>query len=311
MSMGGGQQQGAPQLTQSQTAGNTSQNTNTNMGPWNAQQPFLQGGFANGLSLLNSNSGIPTNPLLQQSWGAMNTAAENTPAFMGSGNNYLNSVLGGNFLSPSSNPYLAASAQAAIQPLINSYQTATAPQTDSSSEMANRYGSGEANQRTSQNELNLATGIGNTTANMYSNAYSTGINQMNSAASMAPAMLAANYAPALLQNQVGQQAQQLEQLQQQYPWLTAQQYQNIVGGNYGQSGTTSSTGTSQGTMTGQQQQPYYSNPAGSIFGGALGALGTAGALGFAPFTGGASLAAIPALGAAGMSPATQLGMQSR
>jgi hypothetical protein len=88
-----------------------------------------------------------------------------------------------------------------------------------------------------------------------------------------------------MENQSGQQQQQFLQAQQQYPWLTAQQYQGLVGGNYGQSGNTSQTGTStsqgtqQGTMTGQQQQAYNSNPFGQALGGGIGLLGALGQAG--------------------------------
>lgn len=283
MSLGGQSQQGAPQLTSSNTAGNSSQNgtSTTATGPWAPQQGYVQGGFANAANLENAPQTLPTSPLLQASWTDMTNAADNTPAFLSQGNSYLSNVLSGANLSPNSNPYLAQSVQAAEQPLINNYQTAIAPQTASSSEMANRYGSGEANQRQTQDQTTLATALGNTSANMYTSAYNQGIQQQESAAGQIPGQLAANYAPSLLENQAGQQAQQLQQLQQQYPWLTAQQYQQIVGGNYGQSGTTTQnqTGTTQGTMTGQASQPYYSNPLGSIFGGTIGLLGAAGQAG--------------------------------
>lgn len=287
MSMGGGQQQGAPQLQQSQTGGNTSQQgtTTTNTGPWAAQQPFVQGGFSNAQNLLNAGSNLQTSPLLQSSWTDMTGAAN-----AGQGNNagtqgYINNVLNGGFLSPNSNPYLAQSVQAAEQPILANYQTAIAPGVASNSEMNNRYGSGSANQQMNQANTALLNNLSNTSANMYNSAYNTGIGQMNSAANLQPSLTNSSLAASSLLNQAGQQQQSQMNLAQQYPWLTAQQYQGIVGGNYGTSGTTNmnQTGTSQGTMTGQASQPYYSNPAGSIFGGALAGLGTAGQLGFSPF----------------------------
>lgn len=289
MSLGAGQT-GAG-TTQTNQQNNSSQNQLQTMatGPYSSQIPYLMNSWGNATNLMNNQSNtLPTNPLLSGSWQSMMGAASNTPSFLSSGNDYINNVLTGQFLSPNSNPYLAGMESAAAQPVINQYQTAIAPQTASAAEMANRYGSGAANQMMNQAQTTLGTTLSNLASNFYGNAYNQGINQMNTAAAMAPAMLQANYMPAELENQVGQQAQNLSLEQAQYPWQTAQAYQNIVGGNYGQSGTVQNTGTGWSNSSGAQSTPYYSNPLGSIFGGALAGLGVAGQLGWSPFGAGAA-----------------------
>lgn len=70
-----------------------------------------------------------------------------------------------------SNPYLAAEFKAASQPVVNAYQTATAPQTDSNFEAAGRYGSGAHANAQSINEQNLGTTLGNLSANLYGQDY--------------------------------------------------------------------------------------------------------------------------------------------
>lgn len=75
----------------------------------------------------------------------------------------------GAYLNP--NPYLAGEYGAAAQPVVNAYQTATAPQTDSNFEAAGRYGSGAQANAQSQNQLNLGTTLGNLAANMYGQDY--------------------------------------------------------------------------------------------------------------------------------------------
>ena len=160
MSMGGGSQQGAPQLTQSNTSGNTSQNgsTVTNSGPWANQQPFLQSGFGNASSLLQNNSQpLQMNSLLQS--GIQSMATQGAPSSFGAAGNYYNDVLSGKYLSPNSNPYLAGAEQSAADPLIRQYQTAIAPGTASNAETATRYGSGAAAMTKSNDEANLAKGL--------------------------------------------------------------------------------------------------------------------------------------------------------
>lgn len=77
----------------------------------------------------------------------------------------------GAYLSPNSNPYLAGMFNAAAQPVINQYMTATAPQTDSAMEAAGRYGSGALANAQSVNEQNLGTTLGNMASNIYGNNY--------------------------------------------------------------------------------------------------------------------------------------------
>jgi hypothetical protein len=70
-----------------------------------------------------------------------------------------------------SNPYIAGEYAAAAQPVVNAYQTATAPQTDSNFEAAGRYGSGAQANAQSQNEQNLGTTLGNLASNLYGQDY--------------------------------------------------------------------------------------------------------------------------------------------
>jgi len=103
-----------------------------------------------------------------------------------SGNPIYNSLTGvatGGFLNPNTNPALPGMMQAATQPLVNQYMTATAPQTDSGFERAGRYGSGAAGNAQSINQYNLGQGIGTTAAGLVNNIYNTGLNAMVNAGS--------------------------------------------------------------------------------------------------------------------------------
>jgi hypothetical protein len=103
-----------------------------------------------------------------------------------SGNPIYDSLRGlasGAYVDPSRNPALPGVIQAATQPLVNQYMTATAPGTTGSAEAAGRYGSGVMANQQGQNEFNLGQALGTTTSGIVNNAYNTGLNAMLGAGS--------------------------------------------------------------------------------------------------------------------------------
>jgi hypothetical protein len=190
---------------------------------------------------------------------------------------YLNSNPGNATLSAyangsmSTNPYESSAMDAANDAATRAYQTATAPQTASAMEASGRYGSGAYQNAVSQNQQNLATQLGNTDASLANSMYQT--NQQNQLAGAAG--LSSNYNTAAQQQLTGSMnsgnvvnslnsaisnlyntggAQQaLNQQQISAPWSLLNNYASLVGGNYGNSQSTT--------------QPYYSNTAGEVAGG--------------------------------------------
>lgn len=301
MGFGGGQSGAGTTYTNQQ--GNMSQTTN--MGPWGPQQGPLNNlfGTANNLLFPNGSGGTPNfiqpyqgsvtapvNPMLQSSWNNINALAGQGNGAVGNATGFLNDQLSGKYLSPNSNPYLASMEQAAADPVIRQYQMATAPQTDSAAEMGNRYGSGYQAAMQGNNQYGLGQALQNLSNNFYGQAYQQGVNNMFNAAGMAPSMLQASYIPYQMQNEVGQQQQAYNQQAlsgqvgqymqgQMLPYQTLSMLQGLIGGNYGQQGTTTGWNNSMGSQT----TPYYSNPLGSVLGGGLAGLGVAGQLGWQPF----------------------------
>lgn len=102
-------------------------------------------------------------------------------AFSNPANSLLEQNASGAFLN--SNPYLSGMFSAASQPVVNAYQTATAPQTDSAMEAAGRYGSGALSNAQGQNQLNLGTTLGNLASNIYGQNYQNERNLMTQAQS--------------------------------------------------------------------------------------------------------------------------------
>lgn len=146
-----------------------------NFGAANAGNNAFLNGVGGGYSVNNSPA---FNLLTQIGNGAWNpgteisqldTAGNNAAAGNSSAMNQLAATANGAYLG--ANPYLAAEYQAAAQPVINAYQTATAPQTDSNFEAAGRYGSGAQANAQSQNQLDLGTTLGNLSANLYGQDY--------------------------------------------------------------------------------------------------------------------------------------------
>lgn len=270
----------------------STQQTQTNMGPWEAQQPYLTKLFQQAGSLYDKGpmqyypdstvSGFT--PAQNQGFQGTLTTAQNQQPIVGQQNQNILDTLQGKYLDPSTNPYLAKTYGQAADAVTRSYQTATAPQTAAAFSQAGRYGSGARNQQVDQNNRNLGTTLDNLATGIYGGNYATERgNQMNTMGNLGP-MLQAGYVPSTAAVNVGgaQQGQNQQQLtdqvnrfnfNQQAPWQNLGLYQGAISGNYGQSGTTTSTMT----------QPSYSNPLGSIFGGLLSAGSLAGQLGWNPF----------------------------
>ncbi len=272
----------------------TTQSTNTNMGPWQAQQPYLTDVFQQAQNLYNQ----PGPQYYKDSTIAPMNAAQNSG---------LNSIIGmqgqlaplsgalqqgttdtlqGKYLDPSTNPYLAKTYGQAADQVTRSYQTATAPQTSAAYTAAGRYGSGARNQSVDQNNRALGTSLDNLATSIYGGNYGQERQNMLNTANNAGNIQSALYQPAGATVAAGGQQQQQSQAElqdlvnrwnfnQQQPYQKLQAYQGAVGGNYGQSGTSTTTGT----------QNVYSNPLGSALGAGLGIASL-----FAPGMGGTSAA---------------------
>lgn len=168
------------------------------------------------------------------------------------------------------NPYMQGMANAAGTNIINQYQTATAPQTTSQFEGAGRYGSGAMMNQQNIDQQGLATQLGNAQNNLYGSMYNTNMGNMLSgaqglsgnyntaaqqqlgAASLAPGMAQSNLGTISALGNMGALQQSQQQALNQSPFTLAGQYQNLIGQNYGSSGS--------------QTTPYYTNPLGQIAG---------------------------------------------
>lgn len=268
--------------------------TQTNMGPWEAQQPYLTKLFQQAGSLYDkgpmqyypTSTVSPTTAAQTQGYqNTLNTAQGQQP-IVGQQNSNILDTLQGKYLDPNTNPYLAATYGKAADQVTRSYQTATAPQTSAAFSAAGRYGSGARNQQIDQNNRALGTTLDNLGTQIYGGNYAQERQNQLGTMNNLGTMLQGAYTPSTAMVNTGGAQQQQNQQQltdlvnrfnfnQQAPWQNLGLYQGAISGNYGQSGTTSTNST--------MMQPTYSNPAGSIFGGLLSAGSLAGQLGWNPF----------------------------
>jgi hypothetical protein len=215
-------------------------------------------------------------PQTQQAIGLLTNRATNGSPITSAYQTQVADTLNGKYLDPQSNPYF----KGALNNIADAYARGTGAQTASAFNKAGAYG-GSAMQETqaanNQAFANSLNDLGNTQ-------YQQGRQQQLQAGLMAPDAANADYKDiAQLANAGGTVDQRNQDLlnsnisrfnfNQQAPIDALKQYQGLISGNYGSSGS--------------QTTPYYTNTGanalgGAISGGLLGSsLGTSGALGSA------------------------------
>lgn len=109
----------------------------------------------------------------------------------------------GDMMNPESNAYLQAYAKNATQPIIDNLMQQILPGIGQSAVGAGGFG-GTAHANLKENAINNAlTTVGNTTDNIYSNAYGTNLNAYMQALGLTPTMLGVQSAPAQTLLQAG------------------------------------------------------------------------------------------------------------
>ena len=212
-----------------------------------AQQLYQQGGP----KYYQGSTVAPLSSIQEQYLTNANGLGANGNPTLGAANNYTQSVLGGSYLSPNANPYLAGTFNNA----------ANAVQNRVSSEFGSAGRNIEASIPVQNDQMNqLANEI-------YGGNYQNGINQMNVAATNANNLNSSNLANLGAVGNAGA--------------LEQQQSQNYINGamnawNYNQQLPYSNLSNYMGTVnslahgsTSTSQQPVYQNSAGNMLGGAM------------------------------------------
>lgn len=256
----------------------TTSTQQTDMGPWSAQQPYLTKVFSEAERLYDTHTPryyegstvAGATPAMKQGWDAAIQRAQQGSPLIPSAQGLTLDTINGKYLDPNSNPFLAATYGAAADQVTNAYRTATAPGTAAAYSAAGRYGSGARNQTVDQDRRGLLDKLNNLATSIYGGNYQTERDRQMTAAGGAPGMVQAGYIEPGILTSIGQQQQQQDQAElgdkvarwnynENLPYEKLARLLGAVQGNYGQSGTTTSTQTS----------PMYSNGIGQGLGGLL------------------------------------------
>lgn len=120
-------------------------------------------------------------------------------------------TLSGAYLNPATNPYLAATYQAAATPVVQNYQQAVQPGIMAAAQRSGQFGSSAMNELLGTSEYNLGKTLGELGTSIYGQNYQQErANQLGTLAQL-PSTLAASYYPQQALMGVGAQRQQLSQ----------------------------------------------------------------------------------------------------
>lgn len=228
--------------------------------PWAGQQPYLTDIF--GKAQAQYNSGTPSyypgtvlapqdpNTLAAQE-KALTYANTTAPDAVGRVLSAQNFGLG-DVLYADSNPALRANVRGALNPIVDNFYNRILPNIGSEAQKQGAYGGARQGIVESNAVQDLNRALLDTSAKMYSDAYGLGLDTFGKSLALAPQTITAGTLPAQIQDAVGQQRTAVTQdeinaaiekfnWEQQLPANKLAQYQQLVQGNYGGSGTSTST----------------------------------------------------------------------
>lgn len=255
----------------------------TNQAPWSGQSPFLSQGFGFASQLLGSGglspaayTGNRVSPFSNASNAGLNMIQNRAQAgspVNTSASGLATDTLQGDYLN--GNPYLDKMYDRAAGSITRNFREATAPGIDSAAINAGRYGSNAwGNLRDSANEQ-LGNSLEGLATNLYGGNYDQERTRQMAALGLAPSIANQDYADATKligagsvlegkQDQYNAAAQDYYNEGQNKYYNDLQRFMGLIGGNYGQSGTSTN------------QQPMYGGStmgnvaSGAMLGGSVG-----------------------------------------
>lgn len=196
----------------------------------------------------------PFNPTQQAGLDYLTGSAGQSAQLAGAGANQVQQTLGGQYLSPDSNPYLAATGDALTRALTNQYKLATAPSLMAQAQQGGNLRGSAFNEQQAANQFGLGQNISDTLAQLYGGNYEAERARQQQAVGMIPGVQGAIQAPGqqllgagtLQQGQTQTEldvARQNAELQTQYPFTILSYLGNLLGTSTGAGGVVTS-GTS-------------------------------------------------------------------
>lgn len=247
--------------------------------PWSEQIPYLKYGFEQAKQQYltpenyypNQTYANPSEATLLGLQRQQNRATQGSALF-NSARDQNTRTINGDYLNPSSNPYLQGVIDSANQGTIRGFNNSVIPQLQSAFSSAGRYGSGLQNSAQNDAAYTLANQLGMNAQNISYGNYNDERNRQANAVANAPAYAQADYADAANLLDVGQQREAITQqgideainrynYNQEQPRNNLERYMGLINGNYG------------GTTTSTERNPNYKSAGSALLGGALGGAG--------------------------------------
>lgn len=252
--------------------------------PWEVQQPYLQQLFAGAQKQFEGPgpqfysgpmTAAPTADTTAGQDYIRRFATTQAPAVVGQSSDALSAML--NAYNVGNNPHVNSAIQAAINPVVRSFNESVVPVIRQNAIASGGYGDsrmgvaeGIASDRLQQNLLD-------TTAKMSLGAYNTGLQATGQGLSLAPTVMQTGAAPGVMLDTVGQAERAYQQalindamskwnFEQTQPLTKLADYQALITGNFG--GTT--TGTSTAPLA--QKNPLMGALGGAASGAAVGSI---------------------------------------
>lgn len=193
------------------------------------QRPFLEDLFNRAQDVTGQGNFVGFDPLqVAGQENALSAARGLSPLI--SGAQSANQFLLGDVLNPASNPFLAASARAATQPIFEGLTQNILPAIRGEAALTGNVGSsrqGIAEGLAAQGAQRTA---GDISTNIFSGGFGQGLNALIQGLQLAPQSAQFGLLPSQIQQQVGGQRRELRQEEALNPFLQAQRFQGLLGG---------------------------------------------------------------------------------
>ena len=258
-------------LTGSQTSSsnaNSTQNQTTsqsNVPSW--AMPYYQQNVQNAQNLMNQGF----NSTQQQAFGNINNLAQNDP-YSANTQKLTNDTLSGQYLDPTTNPYLAKTASAMGQQMADAYARGTGAQTMAQFQKNGAYGGSAMQETQAANNQAFGNSLGNAMNSLYGGNYSQERSNQLNTLNNTPALTQNLYTGANNQLAIGNQQQNLG-------YQNQQMFGNTLAGLNGIQTSGTQTGTNTGAQTGSQNASQSQNPYAALLGGGITGYGLGNVLG--------------------------------
>ena len=237
----------------------------TNQAPWSTQAPYLSQGFQAAQNLYlpggapagyqwftdpTTGSRATVSPLTQETTNLVGSVTNlaNQPNILNPAEDYARAAMSGQYLSPSSNPYLADMVTAASQAARDQFLTSSIPGLSSQFGMSGRTGSPGMANAFNQLSAGYGRGIADIATNLYGTAYENERERQQQMAMFAPDLLQARagmYGTGLEAQDILNEQRQREltdrvnrfNFEQAAPSEALQRYLKSVSGQFGQQTT--------------------------------------------------------------------------